>query len=98
MASVCFSAEAVSIEGDVRWYESVADSGNHMHRGFCPTCGTPLFSKAEVRPHLLFIRAGTLDDPGLLAPQANIWTDAAPDWACFDPALPLVSGQPPPVA
>jgi hypothetical protein len=64
--------------------------------GFCPTCGTPLFSKTEARPHLIFIRAGALDDPNLMAPQQTIWTDEAPDWACFDPDVPRVPGQPPP--
>jgi hypothetical protein len=96
--SVCFRSDSLSVEGSVSWYESIADSGNRMQRGFCPACGTQLFSKAESRPHLTFIRAGALDDPNLMAPQMTIWTDAAPDWACFDPALPKVPGQPPPVA
>ncbi len=98
MVSVCFRSDSFSVQGNVSWYESIADSGNRMQRGFCPTCGTPLFSKAESRPHLIFIRAGALDDPNLMGPQMTIWTDAAPDWACFDPALPKVPGQPPPVA
>ena len=59
--SVCFRADTVSVEGDVKWFESIADSGNRMQRGFCPTCGTQLFSKAEARPHLTFIRAGALE-------------------------------------
>jgi len=96
--SVCFRADAVSVQGEVKWFESIADSGNRMRRGFCPTCGTPLFSKAESRPHLTFIRAGALDDPNLMAPQMTVWTDAAPDWACIDPTLPKLPGQPPPVA
>src|SRR3546814_17148177 len=69
-----------------------------MRRGFCPECGTPLFSLAESRPHLSFIRAGALDDPDLLAPQAVIWTDAAPDWAHLDPDLPPSPAQIPPIA
>ncbi len=96
--SVCFRADAVSVEGEVKWFESIADSGNRMRRGFCPACGTQLFSKAESRPHLVFIRAGALDDPNLMKPQMTIWTDSAPRWACIDPALPKMSGQPPPVA
>jgi hypothetical protein len=97
MVSVCFPSASFSVEGGVTWFESIADSGNHMQRGFCPTCGTPLFSKADARPHLVFIRAGALDDPNLQAPQMTIWTEAAPDWACFDTALPKLAGQPPPV-
>ena len=98
MVSVCFRSETFAARGNVCWYESIADSGNRMRRGFCAICGTPLFSKAESRPRLIFIRAGALDDPNLMSPQMAIWTDAAPDWACFDPDLPKVPGQPPPVA
>lgn len=96
--NVCFPSEAVTTTGEVRWHESVADSGNRMRRGFCPTCGTPIFSMAESRPHLTFIRAGALDDPNLRAPEAVIWTSAAPDWACLDPQLPHYPAQIPPVA
>lgn len=95
--NVCFPADKVTTTGEVRWHESIADSGNAMKRGFCPECGTPLFSVAASRPHLAFIRAGALDDPSLLAPQAVIWTDAAPHWAHFDPGLPQHPQQIPPV-
>lgn len=96
--NVCFPADAVTVTGEVRWHDSTADSGNPMRRGFCPACGTPLFSVALTRPHLTFLRAGALDDPELIAPTATIWTSAAPSWACIDPALPQLEGQPPPVA
>ena len=29
-----------------------------MHRRFCPSCGTHLFSEAESRPHLVIVRNG----------------------------------------
>jgi len=94
--NVCFPREAVAVEGETRDYRSVADSGNVMHRRFCPQCGTPLFSEAEARPHLIFVRAGTLDDPEIAKPAATIWTSAAPTWACIDERIPRVEGQPPP--
>ena len=96
--NVCFPSEAVRTSGEVRWHESVADSGTPMRRGFCPGCGTPLFSVAETRPHLVFIRAGALDDPNRIAPEAIIWTSAAPDWAHHDPDVPQFPAQIPPVA
>ena len=96
--NVCFPADKVRTTGEVRWHENVADSGNRMRRGFCPACGTPLFSVAEPRPHLVFIRAGALDDPNLMAPEAIIWTSAAPAWACHDPDVPRYPAQIPPVA
>ncbi len=96
--NVCFPAESVTTTGEVRWHASVADSGNVMQRGFCATCGTPLFSIAESRPHLTFIRAGALDDPDLHAPEATIWTSQAPEWACISEEIPSYPAQIPPVA
>lgn len=96
--NACFATSAMRIEGEIRDYASVADSGNRMHRRFCPKCGTALFSEAEARPHLIFVRVGTLDDPEVARPAATIWTSAAPTWACIDSSIPAVAGQPPPAA
>jgi hypothetical protein len=41
------------------------------------------------------VRAGTLDDPELIAPAAIIWADSAPSWATFDPNLPRYPKRPP---
>jgi hypothetical protein len=88
----------MTIEGETQDYRALADSGNVMHRRFCPACGTALFSEAEARPHLIFVRAGTLDDPEVARPGATIWTSQAPTWACIDESLPKVERQPPPAA
>jgi hypothetical protein len=96
--NACFPRDAMTIQGSLRDYESVADSGNVMHRRFCPACGTHLFSEAEARPHLIFVRAGTLDNPELARAAATIWTASAPSWAQFDPNLPQFAGQAPPAA
>ena len=96
--NTAFPSAAVTVEGELRDFSSVADSGNRMHRRFCPQCGTHLFSAAEVRPHLVFVRGGTLDDPEIARPVATIWTSAAPSWACIDDTLPRIERQPPPVA
>src|SRR5580698_3987211 len=60
--NVCFPRPTFTFEGELSDYQSIADSGNVMHRRFCPTCGTPMFSESEARPHLIFVRAGTLDN------------------------------------
>jgi hypothetical protein len=96
--NVCFPSASITIEGELRDYRSIADSGNRMQRRFCPTCGTQMFSEAEDRPHLIFVRAGTLDDPELARPSLTIWTAQAPSWACIDASLPREQGQPPPAA
>lgn len=94
--SVCFPADGFAVSGQPRDFVSVADSGNRMHRRFCELCGVHLFSQAEVRPHLIFVRAGTLDTPDIIRPAAAIWVSQAPGWACIDEDLPRWDGQPPP--
>jgi hypothetical protein len=94
--NVVFPAAAISLSGPLRDYLSVADSGNRMHRQFCERCGTPVASSSEARPHLMILRAGTLDDPELARPSLTIWTDSAPTWACINATAPCTPRQPPP--
>ncbi|MDB5460658.1 MAG: glutathione-dependent formaldehyde-activating enzyme [Caulobacteraceae bacterium] len=96
--NVCFPSDAVRIEGRMNDYACTADSGSSMHRRFCPSCGVHLFSEAESRPHLIFVRAGALDDPEIARPSATIWTSQAPSWACIDADLPQMAAQAPPAA
>ena len=96
--NVVFPASAVSVTGPLRDYTSVADSGNRMHRQFCERCGTSVTSASEARPHLMIVRAGTLDDPELASPSLTIWTESAPTWACINQTLPCTPHQPPPAA
>jgi hypothetical protein len=91
-----FAKASFSIMGEPSDYISLADSGNVMHRKFCPTCGTPLFSEAEARPQAIIVRAGTLDDPSRVAPSMTIWTGSAPAWACFNNTLSQFVAGPPP--
>ncbi len=88
--NVLFPEDAVRFAGEVATLRKTADSGNIVERGFCPSCGSQMYSKtvepAGAMP--MRIRAGTLDDPELLAPQSVIWASSAPSWAVLDPRLP----------
>ncbi|HEX3846204.1 MAG TPA: GFA family protein [Steroidobacteraceae bacterium] len=94
--NVCFPSDAVQFEGELRDFTGIADSGSTMHRRFCPVCGTQMFSAAAERPHLVFVRAGTLDDRENARPAATIWISQAPTWASIDASLPKIERQPPP--
>jgi hypothetical protein len=96
--NVCFPTSAFTLQGEPRDYVSSAESGSVMHRRFCGSCGTPLFSEAESRPHLVFVRVGTLDHPEIGRPNQTTWVSSAPSWACFSTEIPRVEKQPPPAA
>jgi hypothetical protein len=96
--NVCFPSAALTVQGAVTEFRSIADSGTVMRRSFCPVCGTPLLSAAESRPHLVFVRAGSLDDREVARPAMTIWAAQAPTWAAIDSRLPREDAQPPPAA
>ena len=91
-----FPDDAVTYSGEIAVFKRVADSGNTVHRGFCPTCGSQIFSRTpEPAGQPVRIRTGTLDNPELIAPQAVIWTDSAPSWAPLPADLPHYPKGPP---
>lgn len=76
-------------EGEIGTYRMAADSGNTVERGFCPKCGAQMYSKTiEPAGMPMRVRAGTLDNPELMAPRATIFVDSAPAWAPLDASLP----------
>jgi hypothetical protein len=91
-----FKTESFQTRGATASHRFVADSGNVIHREFCGRCGTSLFSRTEVRPHLVGMRVGAFDDPELARPQMTIWTAQAPSWACIAADIPRLEGQAPP--
>ena len=87
--NVLFAEVSVRYEGEMTTLRLTADSGNTVERGFCPQCGAQMYSKTLEPAGLpMRVRAGTLDDPELMAPSAIIWADSAPSWAPLDPKLP----------
>ena len=49
-------------------------------RCFCKTCGCHVFSRAEQRPGMIIVRAGSLDDDPHMQPQCHIWTSMKAPW------------------
>lgn len=67
-------------QGTAASYMDHGESGKTVERQFCATCGSPLFSRVEVAPGMVWIKAGTFDDPGFFAPAAHIWTRSKQPW------------------
>lgn len=94
-ANAIFPTQSIQITGSAAEYSSQGDSGNTVRRRFCARCGSHLFADSTGRVGLTVVRLGTLDDPSSVRPVANIWANSAPTWACLDPALSRMEGQPP---
>ncbi|MCF6768603.1 GFA family protein [Thiotrichales bacterium 19S11-10] len=87
MEYLACDADFVIISGNVKWYQSIGDSGSPKKHGFCPECGSTLFGKPQHWPHLFIVYAGSLLKPEEYAPQINIWLDDALDCSSIDRSL-----------
>jgi hypothetical protein len=85
---------AFTVTGEVRFYGRPADSGNLINRGFCPTCGSAIFSTNSAMPDMVFPRASSLDDPEVATPQMVVYASRAPSWDHVDPNLPSFATMP----
>ncbi len=54
-------------------------SSEQAERGFCQTCGTPLFW-CEIGGETLAITMGSLDEPDRLKSRAHIFVQDKPNW------------------
>jgi hypothetical protein len=95
MSLMVVPADAVTVTGDPKFYESTADSGSTMRRGFCPSCGSPVIGTSSGMADVVFLPAGSLDDPSLFDPLVAIFTDGGHAWDHLDPGLMSFPGMPP---
>ena len=63
------------------------DDGSRQRIFRCPTCRVAVYSQYG-RPAVLFVRAGTLDDPSGVAPDAHIFTRSKLPWVTLPESVP----------
>lgn len=88
--------EGFTVTGELKFYDNPADSGNVVSRGFCPTCGSAVYSTNSGMPGMVFPRASSLDDPEVFQPQMIVYASRAPSWDRMDESLPAFDTMPAP--
>lgn len=84
------------VSGEMKFFDKAADSGNMISRGFCPSCGSAIYSTNSAMPGMVFVRASSLDDAEDFKPQMVVYTGRAPSWDHMDDALPGFDAMPAP--
>lgn len=92
---IAFPADALNITGTLTDYKTTADSGATVTSSFCPTCGSPVFGGTTSMPQMRTVRAASLDDPSVFAPQMVVFAAKAQPWDRVDGTLPSFPGMPP---
>ena len=90
LSMLTFRKDFAVVSGDSLWRDLPGGSG-HLHRQhICPECFTRTHTEMLAYPDIINVRPGTLDDPKIAAPVAQLWTSVAHPWAiapdvrCFD--------------
>ena len=89
-----FPEAQVRLWGPVATYALASDAGNQVTRGFCATCGSPLFGKNSGMQGFMTMTAGTFDRPDDLTPQVAIFARSRRTWDHVDPAVASFEAQP----
>lgn len=84
---IAFVAAEVRTHGEARVFEVTGDGGTVKRRGFCPTCGNPLYLSFPAMPTMMIITPASLDDPSLFKPQFATWTSGGQAWDHLGPDL-----------
>ena len=69
--------DCVMVQGDVKQYSGIGESGKSVTRSFCPECGSSLYSVADALPGWCFIMLGTADDKSWIKPNIDCYTRSA---------------------
>ncbi len=82
------------LSGELKSYETTADSGSLRSRTFCPECGTRIYAKTLGEGfEFSGLRMGTVDQRDQLTPKVQIWCRSAQTWALVA-GLPTFDRQP----
>ena len=87
---------SVTIEGDtlVRYEDRAGASGKPFYRSFCSKCGSPISGQGDAYGGVVFIKAGTLDDPSWVKPNAHIWCSEKQPWVSVEEGAAQFPGNP----
>jgi hypothetical protein len=82
------------IDGALKSYVVTGDSGKPVTRWNCANCGSGIYLEGEADPGYVFLKVGSLDDPGWVTPEMHIYTAAKPGWLKIDDGLPQYEKAP----
>tara|TARA_B100001123_G_C15167355_1_gene969932 strand:- start:457 stop:852 length:396 start_codon:yes stop_codon:yes gene_type:complete len=69
------------LDGNLTYYEKIADSGARRSLAFCSVCGTRIYAKpADDSAGVFGLRVGTIDQRERLVPRRQAWSKSALFW------------------
>ena len=88
------SENDIEIFGNFETFEKLGSDGSHVKRGFCPICGSQMFTFVRENVGALFVKAGTMDCSSWIRPVATCWASSASPWSPPDENIKTYEGNP----
>ena len=76
-------------------FEDVGASDLRVGRRSCARCGSPLTTKADVTPDLMFVKTGGIDNNEWFRPVMELFVTRRRPWVAPVPGAQQLEGNPP---
>ena len=77
---IYYDVDAVELSGTATEYTRLADSGDKLTHGFCPTCGTPFYLSTARHPGGIGISVGAHEGSDSLPPVRSVFEESRHPW------------------
>ena len=85
--AIAVTSESFNLKGTLTYFKQLANDGNTVSNGFCPTCGNPILKTTTAVPDHVYIHVGGLDEPGQFKPEFVVYSSSGHSWDVIDPEL-----------
>jgi len=86
-----FPREAVTFSGPARDYERKTDQGDIYTNGFCPCCGSTVYTLPARYPDMIGIAVGALANPHFPPPDRSVFEQSRHSWVGLSIGMPAHS-------
>jgi hypothetical protein len=79
-AQARWADDDITVTGEAKVWERVADSGHRVTYRFCPDCGSTVTYQIEGWPGVTAVPLGAFADPAFPAPKFSVYEDRKHAW------------------
>jgi hypothetical protein len=85
---------AITITGETAVFDDIGSSGLRVLRRYCPRCGSPLTTEADMAPEIMFVKAGGIDSNEWYQPVLEMFVERRRPWVSPVPGANQFEGNP----
>lgn len=85
---------AITIAGETAVFDDIGSSGLRVLRRYCPRCGSPLTTEADVTPDIMFVKAGGIDSNEWYQPALEMFVGRRRPWVSLVHGATQFDGNP----